>query len=172
MTLPSTEERPTLAARISPRLSWLVRGLARAQRQLHLEELTALVGASGVRRADVAPYLSLHATAYSDQQIYRSSLVELGCIGWRPGQHTPVHHHAGSACCVLVLDGVLTNLEYADADPLLALQERTLHAGELLAYRGHELHRMLNDAANGSTLFTLHVYSPPLAPMSHRVSSR
>lgn len=163
----SSPERAAGATRMSP-LSRLVRDLASFDRALELTEMAALVAASGVRRADVARYFSLQDDTYCHRHVYRSSLLEIGCIGWRPKQHTPVHHHAGSACCVLVLAGSLTNTEFIAADQPYAAHERTLRAGELLTYRGHELHRMANDSTK--SLFTLHVYSPPLPAMSTRSS--
>jgi predicted metal-dependent enzyme (double-stranded beta helix superfamily) len=168
MTLSSTS-RVAVASRMSARLRQLVRQLAHFEDALALGELEAIVAASGIQRADAAPYLSLQTDSYCHRDVYRSSHLEIGCIGWRPGQHTPVHHHAGSACCVLVLDGVLTNAEFPNSEQSLAVQKRTLHAGDILAYRGHELHRMSNDTLEAN-LFTLHVYSPPLAPLSHRVT--
>lgn len=154
--------------RMSPRLSQLVRKLRRFDHELDLGELAAIIAVSGIQRGDAAPYLSLQADGYCYRQVYRSALVEIGCIGWQPGQHTPVHHHAGSTCCVLVLDGVLTNTEFPSSQQTLVGRKRALYPGENLGYRGHELHRMSNDS-RAAHLFTLHVYSPPLAPLSHRV---
>lgn len=143
--------------------------LQRCQRTLSLDELTTLVTAHSLRRDDLQGFLTTGASDYAHREVFRSPYLELGCIGWRPGQYTPVHDHHESVCCVLVLDGALTNTDYR---PLAGRKvarhaTRRLLGGEILACAQGSIHCMGNDSA--ADLFTMHLYSPPLLPLHARV---
>lgn len=160
--------RPTQA--VGPRLERLLRELSSQRRILRSDELAASVARYKLSASDVATFLALAPDHYAHREVYRSEYLEVGCIGWRSGQHSPIHDHDGSACCVLVLRGVLSNLEYEQgmSGAVVPRGVRQLRAGELLTYGGSEIHRMANEQP-ALDLFTFHVYSPPLAPIDQRV---
>lgn len=104
------------------------------------------------------------------QTIYKSPYFEVNVIGWRSGQHSSAHDHRGTACCVLVLEGTLTNRDYCTVagNRLHETARLELGPGEILARSGWEIHRCGNEQPCGAELATLHLYSPPLRPLAER----
>lgn len=166
MTLASTQARSTRAPH---RVTELVTKLMYLRRLLSLEELTHLVTRTGLTRDDVGAFVQTREAGYAHRELFRSPYVELGCIGWRRGHHTPVHDHDDSVCCVLVLAGILTNTAYRPVGSVRAAPVEThqLRSGEVLALRRGAIHHMANE--HDAELVTLHVYSPPLTPMPNRI---
>lgn len=115
-------------------------------------------------------YVAFHPRRFCSQTIYRSRYFEINIIGWRSGQHSSVHDHRGAACCVLVLEGVLRNRDYCivQGHELKEVSRVELGPGEILLRSGREIHRCGNEQTYGVGLATLHVYSPPLWPLSER----
>ncbi len=157
------------SSRAEDGLGRLLAELRRAQRGLPLCELTSLVLHARLSAIELEAFLTLEDAAYAHREVFRSPYVEVGCIGWRRGQRTPIHDHADSVCAVLVLDGVLTNTEYHAVAPARIVRgvARRVSRGETLGFERGAIHRMANEQLDA--LFTLHVYSPPLTPMPHRI---
>jgi cysteine dioxygenase len=157
------------SARTSDRLRRLISELVRSHRALSTHELACLVARAGLTREDLAPFVETQEADYAHRELFRSPHVELGCIGWRRGHQTPIHDHHDSACCVLVLEGILTNTAYRPLGGGTAVrgETRRLRAGDILALEGTSVHRMKNE--QHADLVTLHVYSPPLLPMHARI---
>lgn len=114
--------------------------------------------------------VAFNAHRFCYQTLYASPQFEVNLIGWRSGQHSSVHDHRGTACCVLVLDGILTNRDYSmgSGSTLNETGRFDLKPGEILSRTGWEIHRCGNEQTHGVDLVTLHLYSPPLRPLSER----
>jgi cysteine dioxygenase len=116
------------------------------------------------------PYLTFDPQQFSFRTVYDSPIFEINIIGWRSGQFSSAHDHRMTACCVRVLEGVLTNIDYRvdSHNKLEEIGRENLSAGEILARSGWEIHRCGNASSSGTDLATLHLYSPPLRPLSER----
>jgi cysteine dioxygenase len=107
---------------------------------------------------------------FSFRTIGDSPHLEINVIGWQSGQFSSIHDHRGTACCVLVLDGVLTNIDYRfdSANELHETSRVDLRLGEILSRSDREIHCCGNEQPCGTDLATLHLYSPPLRPLAER----
>ena len=139
-------------------------------RPLASDELNDLVARIELPRSAWEDDVRFQPDEFCFHTLYDSPHFELNLIGWRCGQVSCAHDHRGSACCVRVLAGVLTNRDYqlSPAGQLLETGRRDLHPGELLARQDHGIHRCGNEQADGRDLVTLHLYSPPLRPREER----
>ncbi|EDL59363.1 cysteine dioxygenase [Gimesia maris] len=115
-------------------------------------------------------YLSFDPHRFCFRTIYGSANFEINIIGWRRGQFSSVHDHRGTSCCVRVLEGVLTNVDYhvGVSQELKQIRRVDLQAGEILSRNEWEIHRCGHEQSFRGDLATLHVYSPPLRPLSER----
>ena len=143
--------------------------LRSVQDVLPLHDLTSLVARSGLSREDLEDFLTLEEATYAHHEVFRSPYLEVGCIGWQHGQRTPIHDHAESVCAVVVLDGVLTNIEYRPVAraSLVRGETRRVFPGEIIDFERGTIHRMANEHL--AAVFTLHVYSPPLPSLDKRI---
>ncbi len=114
-------------------------------------------------------HVTFHGQHFCYKTLFQSAYFEVNLIGWRPGQSSSIHHHIGSACCVLVLDGLLTNRDYRVAceSHLIETAKTDLTCGEVLTRFGTQIHSCGNEQKNVD-LTTLHLYSPPLRPLAER----
>ena len=82
-------------------------------------------------------------------------------ICWKPGDASPIHDHAGSACAVRVVDGAGAETTYRllAGNLVRPAAVRPLEAGMVLGSRDADVHRV---AAGPAALVTLHVYAPGL----------
>lgn len=115
-------------------------------------------------------HLTFEPDQFSFRTIYGSPHFEINVIGWRSGQFSSVHNHRGTACCVLVLDGVLTSIDYrlVSAKELNETSRVDLRPGEILSCNDREIHCCGNEQPCGTDLATLHLYSSPLRPLAER----
>ncbi|MFG0334675.1 MAG: cysteine dioxygenase [Maioricimonas sp. JB049] len=148
----------------------LQRVLDEFQRSLDELELRQLAGRIRLGREQWEPYVGFLSERFCYRTIYSSFWFEVNVIGWRSGQQSSVHDHRGTACCVLVLDGVLTNTDYAPGPDgrLCETEHVCLHPGELLCRSDRAIHRCGHGGTSGDDLATLHFYSPPLLPLEQR----
>lgn len=151
-----------------------------------LEELHAVL--QGFRRSMTAPelfrlasrvrlsfkewneHLAFHPDDFCVSSLFQSRDFEINLIGWRSGQHSAVHDHRGTACAVIVLDGILTNRDYrvnSSGRPRETARLQ-LEPGQHLTRNDLQIHRCGNEQASGENLATLHLYSPPLRPLCER----
>src|SRR5690242_16450662 len=73
-----------------------------------LAELTAQVAALDIDCEDVAAALRFSQQHYMRNLLRGGTWYYVLVLCWRNGQRSPIHDHAGSACCVRVLRGTLT----------------------------------------------------------------
>jgi cysteine dioxygenase len=122
----------------------------------------------GLSRLELAPD-DLDGLFDFDEHRYRRVSVHGGphyealVLGWRSGQGSPIHDHAGSSCVVRVVKGRATETRFAGSPcgRLVPRSSRAFPAGSVLGCRGAGIHQMANLEAPGLDLVTLHVYSPP-----------
>ncbi|WP_146394011.1 cysteine dioxygenase [Allorhodopirellula solitaria] len=144
--------------------------LATTNHALKIEELRGLASRLRLPALQWRKYLTFGLRQFSYRTIYESSCFEVNIIGWRSGQFSSIHDHQGSACCVLVLDGVFTNIDYVfdTPDALRGTRKADLGVGEIQCRSDGEIHRCGNAQSGETKLATLHLYSPPLQPLAVR----
>jgi predicted metal-dependent enzyme (double-stranded beta helix superfamily) len=96
----------------------------------------------------------------SNVRLIGSELYEVWLLGWTPGQRVELHDHGPSQAAIRVVEGELTELEYAGA----GLTRRTLPTGSRRTVPSGTLHDVLNESATIAT--SIHAYSPPLSVMT------
>jgi cysteine dioxygenase len=144
--------------------------LGTIERPLTIEHLPELVSRLNLSGDQWREYLTFDPHQFSIRTIYESPCFEVNIIGWLSGQFSSIHDHRGTACCVMVLDGVLTNIDYR-LDAVNELEETSrgdLWPGEMLCRSDRAIHRCGNGQPRGIDLATLHLYSPPLRPLAER----
>ncbi len=128
-----------------------------------IDRLVELIRQLDVTLADVASHVAF------DDEHYKRNVLKVGpgyaalVLCWKPGQASPIHDHRGSACGVLVLDGVVTETKYERGDDgmLRETATGTLAVGDVCGSCDTDIHIVRNDEEQRD-LVTLHVYTPPL----------
>jgi cysteine dioxygenase len=130
-----------------------------------LDELLEMLSHTEIDAADLAEHVHFSADGYTRNLVSTGEWYDLLVLCWKPGQHSPIHDHAGSGCGVRVLHGVMTETEFApDADgQAKEVGSRDLAAGTVSGCEDLDLHQVSND--QDDDLVTLHIYSPPLRSM-------
>lgn len=135
------------------------------RRPLRLDELVHVTQMVELARPDLQPYISFLEQTYGDQPVYARDRFEIRCLCWQSRQQSSVHDHRGSRCCVRVVEGVLTNADFARASDgrVKRVCTDTFHCGDVLAREDRQVHQVRNAQPPAHELVTLHIYSPPLA---------
>lgn len=137
-------------------------GLSRPASQDEIQELLALVG--------TAPHVftsqARFSSSYVRTPIITADQIEILVLGWRPGQASPVHNHAGSWCGVRVLNGTATEIVYRQGacGAYYPSESKVLPTGSITTSFDQDVHQMAN--VHGDNLITVHCYSPPLTSMT------
>jgi predicted metal-dependent enzyme (double-stranded beta helix superfamily) len=122
--------------------------------------------------ADIANRVGRHeplwrAVAHHDPRerlpirLIRAERYEVWVIGWTHRQGVVLHDHGGSAAAVAVVEGTLAEEALEEGVP----RYRRLEAGSVREMRPGTLHSIANRWRPNAT--SIHVYSPPLAIMTH-----
>jgi cysteine dioxygenase len=143
----------------------LLRDLRGRTSPLDLPEILGLLRGLELDADALAPFTRFDPRRYARNPVQRHGLHELLLLCWLPGQASPFHDHAGSACGVRVIRGALTETQAALAEDgaLRARSHRESPAGSVVGSNAVDVHRMENRGAE--PLVTLHLYSPPLGRM-------
>ena len=190
MTMPlprrdATARPPELLRPLFDRLARLAlegrTGDAETQAAIPLDALRSAVEALAIDgstvRADLGDVVHIHRGRYVRTLVFAHPDVEVLVMAWLPGQQSPIHDHAGSACVVRVLAGRAVERRFERStkddrdDAVRAVDERSFEAGSTTASFDADIHLMGNAVAEDAEgcslndiLVTLHVYAPPLKP--------
>ncbi len=117
---------------------------------------------------DVTTYLRFDNGKYQRNLLNRTPRYEALLLCFEPGQQTPIHDHAGSACGVRVITGVATEVGYKPDTTgcLVEVGTGELPAGGVVGSNDMDIHSLGNLQSN-ERLVTLHVYSPPLGEVGN-----
>lgn len=87
---------------------------------------------------------------------------QLVLMTWSPGQQSSIHDHAGSECCMRILQGTLTEERFeVDEGDIRLIQTQQLKSDEWTSIRDSiGWHRVSN--LSGEAACSLHVYYPPI----------
>src|SRR4051794_12563764 len=78
-----------------------------------LAELESALQRAAVAWSDVAHFLRFAPRSYRRNLVRGRPLYNLWVLCWLPGQHSPIHDHASSACGIRVLRGTATITTYS-----------------------------------------------------------
>jgi predicted metal-dependent enzyme (double-stranded beta helix superfamily) len=105
-------------------------------------------------------------------RLFADDVVEAWVVGWFAGQALGLHDHGESAGAIVVAEGRLCEqtLGHGDAFDVApfgarGLVNRILERGIVRRLPPHTVHAIANLDARAAT--SIHVYSPPLARMTH-----
>ena len=109
-----------------------------------------------------------------DDRTYRRNLLHEGrayqalILCWLNGQRSPIHDHKGSSCGVKIIQGEATEtiFGWAKNGMIIPTETKEYCAGTSMGSQDADIHQVSNLAADGATLVTLHIYSPPLEVMN------
>jgi len=152
---------------MSQKLPQLIDYLESLQEGAAFAELTARVAACNFDIEELRPFLRFSERTYSRNLVRAGAWYNLLVLCWRNGQRSPIHDHRGSSCAVRVLQGVLTETQFAFAPNgyIKATGSRDLPPGSIMGSFDDDVHQVSNLQAGNADLVTLHVYSPPLNVM-------
>jgi cysteine dioxygenase len=145
--------------------------LSEAGAPIDLGTLTAAVGALDLTADTLGDAVTIDTASYVRTLVYESPHAAVFVMAWLPGQRSPIHDHAGSACAVRIVSGRAVEQKFVlnaggtvsrDGSP------EQLGAGAVTGSFDADIHAFGNAASAPAPprdiLVTIHVYSPPLAP--------
>jgi cysteine dioxygenase len=132
-----------------------------------LPELAAQVARLQITCEDVSEFIRFSDHAYARNLMRAGTWYHVLVLCWKNGQRSPIHDHAGSACALRVLRGVLTEtvFEFTPNGHVKAVKSQDFPPGTVLASQDSDLHQVSNLQPGSADLVTLHVYTPPLEQM-------
>lgn len=145
--------------------------LSEAGAPIELGTLTAAVGALDVTGAALGDAITIDTASYVRTLVYENAHVAVFVMAWLPGQRSPIHDHAGSACAVRIVSGRAVEQKFVVNDDGTVSRSGSpveLGAGAVTGSFDADIHAFGNavsaPAPPRDILVTIHVYSPPLAP--------
>ncbi len=155
---------PTHGRRTSP-LDRLIFRLVKYRRPLRMHEMVRCLRTARLQSDDLLPVPPASGEGPVSWTLYENHFFEIRCLTWLRGQRSSIHDHCGSRCCVYVVEGVLTNVDFRrDSRGGVRQVHRCRRvAGEILRREHREIHQIANEHPRGKRLVTLHLYSPPLS---------
>jgi uncharacterized NAD(P)/FAD-binding protein YdhS/predicted metal-dependent enzyme (double-stranded beta helix superfamily) len=145
-------------------LSELTRTLDALGARVSPVDLVRAVEKTHLTAADVAAFVRPSFQSYNRTPVVVREHYEMLVLTWQAGQGSAPHEHSGSVCVVRVVQGQAAEGSYSVAtDGFVDLEyEELVRAGEITSLHDAGVHVIRNASADGETLVTLHVYSPPL----------
>lgn len=128
--------------------------------------LAAMLESSQIGPADVEHEATYSPESYSRKLVFDSPKCQAWVMCWMPGQRSPIHDHKGSACAMMVIKGVATEIKFERTTGQLTrvAGHRQILQGQVCATFDEDIHQIANLDEND--LITLHVYVPPLLQMN------
>lgn len=128
-----------------------------------LPELEKLILELVVDSSMIEHFVNFSESSYCRTRILLMPQAELLCLGWMPGQRSPIHDHEGSLCCLLVLQGEAVEQRFekiGTGETVRRTSLSILKPGMVSTAADSEIHHIENQAP--WPLVTLHLYTPPL----------
>jgi len=117
---------------------------------------------------DLSVFIKFSDKKYCRNLIFENEHTQLICVCWKPGQNSPIHDHASSACAVKIISGIATETIYQKQDNGTVRELATLdHPSGAIGSNGKDIHCIANLPEHACNLITLHCYTPPLKDMQH-----
>src|SRR5262249_9076714 len=156
LVAPSPQGSPAVVPALEP----LFRYLDGLRERPPLPQLIDAVSRLEVGCDDLAAFLRYSDQGYMRNLVRAGPLYNVLVLCWKNGQRSPIHDHTGSACCVRVLRGTMTEtiFVFAANGHVKAVGSRDLPPGSVVAGADADMHQVSNLQAGTADLVTLHVY--------------
>ena len=136
-----------------------------------LNVLGALLDAARLTVEDVREECHFQEAKYSRNRIASGPWYDLFVMGWRPGQSSCIHDHAGSSCALRIVQGTATELGFIPIGPgseiVRPAGSQTYDTGRQCLAQDGDVHQIVNRDPT-ENLVTIHIYSPPLRMSVYR----
>ncbi|HYE76880.1 MAG TPA: cysteine dioxygenase family protein [bacterium] len=119
-----------------------------------------------LKAEDLAPFISYREDGYNRCQVFLTEFQELLVLSWLPGQVTPIHDHVFSIGAIRVVQGPAMEQRFCwTGDGRLRTGLCQRHPTRYVAPVERDIVHQIWNPGPGP-MVTLHLYSPPLAPMN------
>lgn len=151
-------------------LSSLFDRLAAYSDPIPMDELRRELEHITVTADELGDSIHIDTGAYVRTLVFERDHAQVLVMAWLPGQRSPIHDHAGSACAVRIVSGRAREQLYRlrDDGHVEKTESRHLEPGSVTCSFDADIHTLGNaadcPAPPSAILITLHAYSPPLAP--------
>lgn len=98
-------------------------------------------------------------------RIHQDDDVDVWLISWTTEQGTELHDHGGSSGAFAVIDGVLNEYVWSDADGRGLLVNNVRREGDVVAFGPAYVHDVRNHRE--APAVSVHAYSPPIRLMQY-----
>ena len=144
-------------------IDWLLGQLEEQRDHLTVNTLKNLLDSVVLTPDEIRNAVRFSDSTYCRTKICSNAYYDVLIIGWRPGQISPIHDHAGSICAFRVIEGAGLEIRYEFNESHILEETAALWipCGEVCSAVDNDIHQVGNTAAN-EDLVTLHIYSPPL----------
>lgn len=150
---------------MSPKLRPILAYLDALESRADLPLLGALLDAAHLTLDDVREHLRFREDQYSRNKVSSGPWYDLFVMGWRPGQSSCIHDHAGSSCALRIVQGRATELGFVPVSPgsewVRMESLKTYCPGTQCLAQDGDVHQIVNRSVD-EDLVTIHIYSPPL----------
>jgi len=98
-------------------------------------------------------------------RIHQDDAVDVWLISWTTEQGTELHDHGGSSGAFAVVEGVLNEYVWSDADGRALLVNHVRQEGDVVAFGPAYVHDVRNHREAAAV--SVHAYSPPIRLMRY-----
>lgn len=133
--------------------------------EIAFEQFKVNVGRLNLNYALLKEQIQFCDYRYSYKVICQTLCFEILVCGWKPGQASTVHDHAGALTAVRVIDGELTSrlfeMRHHETErKLVRVKEEKLEKGALTFVGKDGIHQLINKSSENAV--SLHIYSRPI----------
>lgn len=145
---------------------------------IDVKDLEREVAAVKMTTDQLGDAIAIDTGAYVRTLVRETEYYDALVMAWLPGQRSPIHDHAGSACTVRIVSGTARETRYNLRSDGLVVRDSTITylPGQVVSSVDRDIHDLGNAAACPATmkdiLVTLHVYSPKLKPTRKYVAAQ
>ena len=158
-----------VAATLSPKLNDLIDLLDDNSKPYDLRAIEQLLeNLNSLTIDDFEGSLEFSNDRYQRNYLRQCPAYDLLVVGWKPGQHSTIHDHRGSACGFRVIQGAGVETSFAQAEGGLVVPEHSteLPTGAVCVAECACIHAVSNPAHATEDLVTLHLYAPAMPRMN------
>ena len=148
---------------MSDSLNQFLKKMTSAEAAPSLDQIKTWLAPVELDAETIGRFSNFNEEHYTRNTIYRNDQFEALLLCFTPGQKTPIHDHAGSACGVKVIQGTGRETRFL-RDEYGALHfdgTDVLPQGGVVGSFDEDKHELENESST-EPLMTLHIYAPPL----------
>ena len=132
-----------------------------------LEDVTQRLEELEISCDELGQHVEFHNNCYKRNLIFENDQVQLFCLCWKSGQHSPIHDHANSICAVKVISGIASETVFENTPSgYLKAVSTTDYSDGVVGSQDDDIHQITNHQGAAENLVTLHCYAPPIKRMN------